>query len=261
MNINGVFNPPPVRAYRPNVSDSVLKSKFSDVLQNAQNADSFAQTSSVSYAADSVQSPSINETQRKLDEIAKAIENTDYSGMSKAEIYADIESKYSSAFDDYYACIACVVTKEQGMVNNQFISHLDEFGLRFMKGDVIREIRGYAGMSFEEIEDAIKEKYAGKTGIMDQVNLIAELAANGVLDHKYGNQNTLSLLCDMRNSLNQGSGDTMYSKDEMLSHFNDTGASSLLGLLMNNQYISSTLKDIYQSMLDDILDGITELAE
>ena len=47
---------------------------------------------------------------------------------------------------------------------------------------------GYEGMSFEEREAAIKEKYAGKNTTLDFLKMQSELERSGVLEHKMGDE-------------------------------------------------------------------------
>ena len=62
--------------------------------RKSSSKDTFS-SSAVSNTSFKVGSLGVAYTQEKLDNISAAIENTDYSGMTKAEIYADIEKRYT----------------------------------------------------------------------------------------------------------------------------------------------------------------------
>ena len=75
------------------MTESIKQSSFGEVLKETAPAkDTFKSTSAAERtpATTSIAS-SVPDTQAKLDKISEAIKNTDYSEMSKAEIYADIE--------------------------------------------------------------------------------------------------------------------------------------------------------------------------
>lgn len=247
MMINGVNNRSRVTTARPKTSNSIRQDSFGDVLKSSAK-DSF-KVSSVSNMAVNVGSLGVADTQEKLDKISAAIEDTDYSGMSKAEIYADIEGKYANAFDDFYATLAISTCKEHEMIHDQFINSVRDY-VGYLNGTV-REARGYSGMTFDEIEASIKEKYAGKTDFISQLNFFGELFSSGVLSNKYGRAEACNMASRLNISIECG-GDGIISKSEWLSRIEGTGISSPFSLLINNPYLSM-YKEMYKAIVDDIL--------
>lgn len=169
MNIGRTTNRVPVQNSYAKASNSIKQNSFGDVLKKASARDTF-NASAVSNTSVAVGSLSVANTQAKLDIIAAELKNADYSDMSKAEIYADIEKKYENAFDDYYASRAVGCCEDFTMVNNQFVEDIRAY-VGYCPTKIVNEARGYAGMTFDDIEASIKEKYAGKTGFIDQLNL------------------------------------------------------------------------------------------
>ena len=257
MNINSIFSRSHVQVSRPNIANAIPKSKFSEALiQKAKNADTFYKTSGSCSVISKEQLSSVNDTQRKLDKIAEDIKNTDYSGMTKAEIYADIEGRYVEAFDDFYASMAFATCKDHIMVNEHFNNSIDNYVGEFSR-DILNEARGYSDMSYEEIEASIKEKYAGKNGFIDQLNLFGELYSTGVLKNKYGGSKAIDLAMTLSFSLECG-GDMNISKSEWISRLNEQGVSSPFSLWVNNPIFTKAERDLFQSAADDILFGITD---
>lgn len=257
MMINGVNNRSRVTTARPRTSNSIKQDSFGDVLKSSAK-DTF-NASSVSNTAVNVGSLGVADTQAKLNKISAAIENADYSGMTKAEIYADIEKRYEDAFDDYYAARAIWTCQDYSLINCQFITDVrNKIGR--LTDDIIHEARGYSGTSYEDIEAEIKEKYAGKTGFVDQLNLYGELFTSGVLTNKYGREvdNTMNLnlnrSLDLR-GFNECKLGQQLSKDEWLRRVDETGASSPFSLLLNSPYLSLAEKELFKLMVDDILFG------
>lgn len=167
-----------------------------------------------------------NATQAKLKQLAELDKQSDYTGMSPDEIFEEIWNRYNETFDGnmviYTACIAGPA--EWGVINNQFVDEIkarvenpvaaaahkaadeaegktnvdrtnaESYALyelcRDKAGEACRDARlkalGYYGMSFEEREAAIKEKYAGKNTTMDFLRMQSELDRAGVLDHVMG---------------------------------------------------------------------------
>lgn len=249
MYINRTTNRVPIRTVPAKASNSVKQDGFGDVLKSSAK-DTF-KASSVSNMTDMGGLLGIANTQAKLDKISSAIKDTDYSGMTKTEIYADIEGKYADAFDDFYATLAISTCKEHEMIHNQFINNVHDY-VGYLNGTV-REARGYSGMTFDEIETSIKEKYAGKTNFISQLNLFDELFSSGVLSNKYGNTEACSMTSRLSISLECGGNGTI-SKSDWLSRIEQTGASSPFSLLINNPYLSM-YKEMYKAIVDDILFG------
>ena len=241
------------------MTDSVRQSSFGEVLKEAAPAkDTFRSTSAAERTP--VKFSSIPETRAKLEIISEAIKNTDYSEMSNAEIYADIEGKYTNAFDDYFASRAVFPCKDYEEINNSFIFTVREnIEPKSITTALVNEARGYSGMSYDEIEAAIKEKYADKTGFIDQLNLLGELFTSGVLSNKLGHDETFFMLCRLDTSIEcrECGHNEEVSKSEWLSKIEEAGVSSPFSLLLNNPYYAE-FKEMYQSMVDEILFGIAD---
>ena len=240
------------------MTDSVKQSSFGEVLKEAAPAkDTFKSTSAAERtpATTSIAS-SVPDTQAKLDKISGAIKNTDYSEMSKTETYADIERKYADSFDDFYMSLAFSPSNDHIIIRQQFLEDVsDHIGSMCIPLDFVHEARGYSGMSYDGIEAAIYEKYAGKTGFIDQLNLVGELFSSGVLSNKFGDD-AVFLIGDLENSIECGYNGII-SKNEWLSKIDELGVSSPFSLLINNPYYAE-YKEKYQSMVDDILFGIMD---
>ena len=129
------------------------KATFCDELQKAQNTDTFTRTAPADLG--------IAETQLKLDKVAAAGRAVDYSGMTKTEIYAEIENRYKEAFDDFYTARSVCITKEQIMILNQFNAETEEkVGISNINSELVRNARGYKGTSVEKIESEIKNIFS-----------------------------------------------------------------------------------------------------
>ena len=249
-----------IGGYRPSSAPrgaSMIRAdnRFGEVLAaKANRTDTFSRSSAPASAVSAEQLSSVNETQRKLDKIDQDIKNTDYSGMTKSEIYADIEGRYKEAFDDFYAANWVTVCKDHEMIQDKFREHREEY-VGKMSGEELKEARGYAGMTDEEMEAAIKEKYIGKTGLIDQLNLFGELFATGILSRKYGDDEAFYLNISLRHSVERR-GDSNVSKDEWLASLEERGADSAFDLLVNNKYYSPAERAWFRSVINDILFGI-----
>ena len=177
--------------------------------------------------------------------------------MSKAEIYADIEKKYTDAFDDFHAALALGPCEDYIMINQQFQDDIrNSVGCNIIPTSLVKD----ADMDYDEIEAVIKEKYAGKTGFTDQLNLLGELYTSGVLTNKFGNHAAFDMIAHTSLSLECG-GNGLIDKNEWLSRIEETGASSPFSLLINFPYFSSVQKELYKSITDDILFGIMDNAQ
>ena len=260
MNISRTSNRVPVQTAYTKSSNAIKQDSFGDVLKKSSAKDTFS-SSAVSNTSVKVGSLGVAYTQEKLDNISAEIEKTDYSGMSKAEIYADIEKRYENAFDDFYTTRAVSSCQEHNLINNQFGTDIRNH-IGVLTTDIVHEARGYSGMSYEEIETSIKEKYAGKTGFVDQLNLFGELYTSGVLSNKYGRENACNLASQLHASLDfRGFENEPLTKDEWLRRVDETGASSPFSLLLNAPYLSLAEKELFKSMVDDILFGVADKAE
>lgn len=221
---------------------------FQTELQKAQNTDTFTRTAPADL--------SIAETQLKLDKVAAAGRAVDYSGMTKAEIFAEIENRYKEAFDDYYMARTVCATKEQSMMLEQYNDEIrSKIGID-NSFEFYNDARGYEGMSYDEIEATIKEKYVGKTGFQDQLNLFGELFTSGVLSNKYGHHTAVSMITDMKVSM----GCVVTKPKSDFFGGIDPNASAF-DMLMNNEYVPATHKEVYEQIIADILFGIPPFAE
>lgn len=167
-----------------------------------------------------------NATHAKLKQLAEIDAQADYTGMSPDEIYAEIWNRYDEAFDGNMIAIRGSIggSSEWGDISIQFYDEitrhifnpaviaarkegleldgrphaewtdaekdaLDSSSLE-KAHNILYEARlkvlGYDGMSFEEREAAIREKYAGKNTVLDFLNMQSELDLSGVLNHKMG---------------------------------------------------------------------------
>ena len=167
-----------------------------------------------------------NATRAKLKQLAELNAQADYTGMSTDEIYAEIWNRYDKAFDGNMIAIRSFIggPSEWTAINQQFkreiTSHvftsaisaarkegLELDGRPYMEwtdaekdaldsssnlkacktvDNALMKVLGYDGMSFEEREAAIREKYAGKNTVLDFLNMQSELNLSGVLNHKMG---------------------------------------------------------------------------
>lgn len=221
---------------------------FQTELQKAQNTDTFTRTAPADL--------SIAETQLKLDKVAAAGRAVDYSGMTKTEIYAEIENRYKDAFDDFYTAASLIVTQNQLMMNNQFRNEVNEKVGGDLNTEFRNEARGYGDMTYDEIETAIKEKYAGKTSFNDQLNLYSELFSCGVLSNKYGAKQAISMSLDLKRSIESY---PLKTNDEMFSSIDESA--SPFDMMLNHESIPETQKEIYRTIIEEILFGIPPFAE
>ena len=258
MMINGLNGYNRVTTARTKQTNARSLSSFCEMLNKSANKDTFNvdSVSKPTASANKIDFSSIEDTGTKLNNISAAIKDTDYSGMTKAEIYADIEKKYEDIFDDFHFSLAIETCTDHTMVyehfHNEINNYVGDTSLKF-----VQEARGYVDMSYDEIEAAIKEKYAGKTDFKDQLNLFGELFTSGVLYNKYGAHEAAALALDLRFSLECG-GEHNIPKSEWLSRIEKTGASSPFTLLLNNPYFSEKSKEFHKKFVDDILFGIAD---
>lgn len=270
MNINGTSNRAPIRTTRSKFSCAKMaesvsarddkQNSFGEVLKQSTSVrDTFNSVSSAERAREKVTVSSVPFTQAKLDSISEVIKNTDYSEMSKAEIYADIEKKYADSFDDFYMTAAVQPSEDHIMIRQQFQEDIHNnlgYTIGCTPRSIVFEAKGYSNMSYDEIEAAIKEKYAGKTGFIDQLNLVGELFSSGVLSNKLGHEEAFYMICNLETSIECGY-DGRIPKSEWLDKIEETGVSSPFSLLLNNPYYAE-YKEKYRAMTDDILFGIAD---
>ena len=150
----------------------------------------------------------------KLKEIAA---NTDFSGMSYTEIYTNLWKSYDDAFGGNMPAImsGLAQSQEKHSIHNQFMDDYEKYVSQPLRTQIFQETGcvygtdaydevvkeyigdkeicpfdsialGYGGMSIEEKEAAIYQKYAGKNTLQDFLNMQGELWKTGVLKHKMG---------------------------------------------------------------------------
>lgn len=209
----------------------VMQTTVQDRYVSSTNVQLFNAEANFSSAELAYGNPAVsNATFAKLKQLAELNERADYTGMSPDEIYAEIWNRYDEAFDGNMVAITARITGpvEWDRINNQFVGEIyqhiirpEEKAARITAGVaqvctyeekralekscyeeaccVSRDARwkalGYEGMSFEEREAAIKEKYAGKNTTLDFLKMQSELERSGVLEHKMGDQ--ARIYCDL----------------------------------------------------------------
>lgn len=241
MNLSGINRYSSIASYT--VSKPTEKSDFKSVLQDSQKTDTFTRTLS---PVDT----SIAETQAKLDKVAAAGRAVDYSGMTKTEIYAEIENRYKEAFDDFYTAASLIVTQNQLMMNNQFRNEVKEKVGGDLNTEFRNEARGYGDMTYDEIEATIKEKYAGKTSFNDQLNLYSELFSCGVLSNKYGAKQAINMSLDLKRSIESY---PLKTNEELSSSIAEN--TSPFDMLLSNESITNMQQEFYRIIIEDILFG------
>lgn len=150
-------------------------------------------------------------TQVKLAKLQQIAEASDYTGMSYEEIYTTIWNRYNDAFDGRLSAICSGLSgpSDWNYINNQFGQEIhkvvfyplrDEFvaqGMREQDAAYDKEYQkrvtdiksapfGYSGISCEQREAAILEKYAGKNTFLDFLSMQGELFHTGVYSEKMG---------------------------------------------------------------------------
>lgn len=139
-------------------------------------------------------------TEVKLNKLRQIGGATDYTGMSYTEIYTAIWDRYNDAFDGKMGAItSCLIASEEWCnIHNQFSTEVcrmvynpaaadEKKGLYTGPVNIHSEMMGYGGMSWQEKEAAIKEKYKGKDTLEDFLNMQGELFRSGAMYEKMGN--------------------------------------------------------------------------
>jgi len=162
-------------------------------------------------------------TETKLEKLRQMAEVSDYSGMSYEDIYTTIWNRYNTAFGGKLSTITALVgpmSQDWCDINYQFIKEADKYvniplrrslekqglidnGVYSKEArQIISDIRaaplGYRGMSFEEKEAAIFEKYKGKDSYLDFISMQGELFNTGVYWNKLGIEGSIQLRSHMR---------------------------------------------------------------
>lgn len=162
-------------------------------------------------------------TETKLEKLRRLAEVSDYSGMSYEDIYTTIWNRYNTAFGGKLSAITApcngLMSMEWGAINNQFVDEAQKYvdiplkrsleaqGLieqgeyseeaRQIMSDVRASPLGYRGMSFEEKEAAIFEKYKGKNSYLDFMSMQGELFKTGIYSKKLGDEGAIQLSSHM----------------------------------------------------------------
>jgi hypothetical protein len=167
---------------------SVEKQKFMDHL-TLNNEDC------VTYSPTQInQSNREAEVEMKLAELRRIHEEYDYSNIScREEGFVIVEKRFQEAFPDEFEIAREFGSLTRGLAEYKAIA--DEYrdqAIRFYSTanvttntavDIIERkniYRGYEGMTYEEIEAVICDKYKGKNTLRDQLKLMAELKSTGV---------------------------------------------------------------------------------
>lgn len=157
-------------------------------------------------------------TETKLEKLSQIADSADYSGMSYTEIYCTIWDRYNSAFGGNMSAITSGLwcPTEWNEINNQFGGEImnsvyhpldkevwQDSGLR--RGDPgFRDQRiahgwdhflvaalGYDSKNYDDCEQAILQRYAGRNSLLDFLNMQGELLRTGVIGHKLGSEGAL----------------------------------------------------------------------
>ena len=165
--------------------------------------------------------PPADSIQTKLEKLQKIAEAADYAGMDYEEIYCAIWDRYQKAFGGKMPAItSCLIGGEDwAEINNQFVREVnqavydplfreiaDETGLQkgtpefseYWKEHYGRRFSaaalGYGGMTAEEREQAVREKYAGRHSLYDFASMMGELSDLGAFSGKMGDSAAFSFL-------------------------------------------------------------------
>lgn len=170
---------------------------------------------------------STDTTEVKLEKLRQIDSMTDYSGMSYEEIYTDLWNRYNDAFGGNLAAITGLATPktlEWIDISNQFNQAAKELVYNPLKAEFhsqgvrwedmsyneevtqrISDIKaaplGYNGMSYDEKEAAILEKYQGKDSLLDFLNMQGELYNTMVYHGKNGFHESSSYFQQIRQQL------------------------------------------------------------
>ena len=194
---------------------------FQKALAAQMNKDTFAVSDKEAYTkmqeAASAEIKPNDTTLVKLVKLKEIAANTDFSGMSYTEIYTNLWKSYDDAFGGNMPAImsGLAQSQEKHSIHNQFMDDYEKYVSQPLRTQIFQETGcvygtdaydevvkeyigdkeicpfdsialGYGGMSIEEKEAAIYQKYAGKNTLQDFLNMQGELFKTGVLDNKMG---------------------------------------------------------------------------
>ena len=226
---------------------------FQKALAAQMNKDTFAVSDKEAYTkmqeAASAEIKPNDTTLVKLVKLKEIAANTDFSGMSYTEIYTNLWKSYDDAFGGNMPAImsGLAQSQEKHSIHNQFMDDYEKYVSQPLRTQIFQETGcvygtdayrevvkeyigdttespfdsialGYGGMSIEEKEAAIYQKYAGKNTLQDFLNMQGELWKTGVLKHKMGGA---SVVFQYRNILDQQL-EWHFFPDNMLSMENIT---------------------------------------
>ena len=179
-------------------------------------------------------------TEVKLAKLRQMAEEADYTGMSYGEIYTAIWNRYDEAFDGSIPAvvIGVIPSPEWCDILNQFNGEyrhnvlyplqkefrlntgidvstwskdnyaqherdIDAFHeyVRSNYGNINAQALGYGGMTTEEVEQAICQKYAGQDTLRGFLNMQGELYFSGVLGNKLGTEGAWAFIFAIGNQL------------------------------------------------------------
>lgn len=194
---------------------------FQKALAAQMNKDTFAVSDKEAYTkmqeAASAEIKPNDTTLVKLVKLKEIAANTDFSGMSYTEIYTNLWKSYDDAFGGNMPAImsGLAQSQEKHSIHNQFMDDYEKYVSQPLRTQIFQETGcvygtdaydevvkeyigdkeicpfdsialGYGGMSIEEKEAAIYQKYAGKNTLQDFLNMQGELWKTGVLRQKMG---------------------------------------------------------------------------
>lgn len=225
-----------------------------------------------------------NATRAKLKQLMEMNLQTDYTGMSSEEIYAEIWNRYNEAFDGNMVAITACITGpvEWCVINNQFgheINHrifIPEVNARRAAGkentntdvekaslqissqegagkvlrDSLLKVLGYDGMNFDEIEAAIEEKYADKNTTLDFLKMQSELKRTGVLEHRMGDR--ARMYCDLIQTQFEYAFNPDYTKKDGLGAVNLHISTDQWNRVANQPFDAAKLAAGMKEQLDSI---------
>ena len=226
---------------------------FQKALAAQMNKDTFAVSDKEAYTkmqeAASAEIKANDTTLVKLVKLKEIAANTDFSGMSYTEIYTNLWKSYDDAFGGNMPAImsGLAQSQEKHSIHNQFMDDYEKYVSQPLRTQIFQETGcvygtdayrevvkeyigdttefpfdsvalGYGGMSIEEKEAAIYQKYAGKNTLQDFLNMQGELWSTGVLKHKMGGA---SVVFQYHNILDQQL-EKHFFPDNMLSMENIT---------------------------------------
>lgn len=169
-------------------------------------------------------------TEVKLEKLQQMAALSDYTGMEYGEIYTTIWNRYDRAFDGQLSAILSLAgpgPSSWSYIFNQFMEEtgdavitplfqdfvdqgileegevFDEKNTYVMQclSDIKSAPLGYSGMSFEEKELAILEKYQGKLSYLDFLSMQGELKNTMVYQNKMGRDGASDFLSTLDSQL------------------------------------------------------------